>query len=89
MKSLAYPVCNLNGSKAQSLLNENRKASDALRVAQDALREICPHGRDYQCQAPEVYNQARQEHIERQEKLNSLIEELDAIAENLYSQIPS
>lgn len=51
-KSLIIPVVNLNGTSRESLVEDHRKALDALKVAFDALSDIAPHGRDYQTTPP-------------------------------------
>ena len=42
------PNVNMNGTSRKSLVDQRRKVMRALDAAREALREMAPHGRDYQ-----------------------------------------
>jgi uncharacterized protein YukE len=51
-------LINLNGDAPQSILDARRKASEALRALDEAMRDAAPHGRNYATQTD--YLEARQ-----------------------------
>lgn len=74
------PTINLNGSDPKSLSEAYRLAGTKLYDAQDALAETAPHGRDY----PEAdFQAAKKAHIERLEKIQSVIDELGELHEGV------
>lgn len=53
---LVVPTIHLNGSSRERLTGALEKAAEAVRLAQEALTETSPHGRDYYVQAdPTVF----------------------------------
>lgn len=80
MKTLPVPIIHLNGT-GQSLLAELREAADALKVAQEALKNITVHSRDFYVrpdfkEAFEAYYSAA---AERTLALENMYEELAGI----------
>ena len=67
------PLPNINGSSRESLVAARRKAMDAVNTAIAALREVRPHGRDYQT-APDPAEALRTDQKRHNEREGALIE---------------
>jgi len=80
------PVINLNGTSANSLVEEYKTASHALREAINAVQNITVHGRDFQTAADGLYQKARDEQIARLRKLEEVQAELESLREQVYEQ---
>ena len=78
----SWPVVNMNGDSVNTLLDNHRAASDALRVAAEAMAKNAPHGRNYQTGGD--YPIARGEFMDRLEALNDMADEMQNIAMYLY-----
>jgi hypothetical protein len=85
-KFLTLPTIHLNGTSASSLASSLETAVIKLRDAQRALDETSPNARDYYVQGVDVFEKARNEHIERQKKLTSVIDELTEIWSHVMDQ---
>lgn len=86
-KTLTVPGLHLNGSDGPALLQALVAAEHAVHLAGDALAETTPHGRDYYPQGEAAYPQARAEHVDRSKRLDSVREELAALARAVQQQI--
>lgn len=75
---LTYPSRTLSGTHPESLLSIYLDALDALYHARDRLIQAEPNARDYA--SIQSYYGARQEHVRRLEMLETIINELNAIA---------
>lgn len=73
---MIVPTIHLNGSSAESLLDQIETASDRLTVAMDALCAMAPNARDYYPQGDAAYSAAKREHDRRVEKLREVSAEL-------------
>lgn len=80
MTTLKVPSVHLNGTSKQELLNQYRNAYHDIATAIRTLQQACPHGRDYYLQPAGSYEQARIEHVKRLARLESVQDELEAIA---------
>jgi hypothetical protein len=80
-KAIAVPSIHLNGSGKEHLLNEVTEAGSALHAAIDALYAATPNGRDYYTQGPDALRQALAEHTSRLSRLESVLKELQQLAE--------
>jgi hypothetical protein len=80
---LALPTIHLNGTSAQSLLDDIRDAAIAVRAAMDALSRTAPNGRDYYPQGNDALIIASGQHAERMARLRSVYAELQQIGEYL------
>ncbi len=89
---MVAPMVHLNGDTKQTLQTNLINASRAIDKAIEALRETCPHGRNYyRILTPEekkytptfpaAYYQARTEYIARMESLRKVNDELLTIFE--------
>lgn len=76
---MTAPTIHLNGTSGPVLIEQNRAARVALRTALDVLQEARPHGRDYYTQAAGAYERAKDEHLDRMRRLESIIDELEEI----------
>jgi predicted phage tail protein len=45
--TIMRPFVNINSTSRAALVEQRREAMAAIRLAMEALRETCPHGRDY------------------------------------------
>jgi hypothetical protein len=80
MKQLALPFVHGNGSGRKALLEGFSEAHKAVRAAEEALKAIYPHGRDYYPLGGNVYSSAREQMNKRLETLAEIREELETLA---------
>lgn len=83
---LAFPVVNMNGSSAKSLIDALVTALDAVRKAEHLLRAVHPHGRDYQTAPKERYDKAMWQHEARANALARIVMELEQTALDIQRQ---
>lgn len=85
---LEVPTVHLNGTSKQELLLQLREAYRAVNKAKEALRATVPHLRDYYVQdsTDQVYERAREQHNSRHDMLNTVMEQLEAIASAVQDQ---
>jgi len=83
---MQYPQVNLNGTLGAILLRQYLDAADALRAAERRLDEAAPHGRDYQTLDDGAFRRAQDEHLDRKRRLESIIQELLDIAQEIARQ---
>lgn len=79
------PTVHLNGTSKQSLLDGWEEAYTALTLALDKLAQAAPNGRDYYPQdvagqRPALYK-AQDEHRARMQKVQSVMDDLQALCE--------
>jgi hypothetical protein len=84
-KSLTVPTVHLNGTGETGLVEPLRAAYAAIRDALGALNEAAPHGRDYYLTTG-AYERARDEHLDRVRRLESVGDELIALAREIQKQ---
>jgi hypothetical protein len=80
------PVVNLNGEKAESLVNARIAAREAVQAAMKALGECSPNGRDYQTAPKGEFEIARKVYTERFAYLDKLANELEDEAIAIQNQ---
>lgn len=78
--NLIAPTVNLNGSNADRLIEDYIEVMNAIRLAEDLLAGIAPHGRDYQTVPVQEYPLAREQHRRRMVFLASVRADLELIA---------
>ena len=83
---LIVPIIHRNGDTARELLSQVLAAGHAIREAQKALQLACPNARNYYTIVPPTYPQAMREHEARLKKLQSVYQELVAIADGIHDQ---
>jgi hypothetical protein len=81
--ALALPTIHLNGTSAQSLLDDTCDAAFTVKTAIDALARTAPNGRDYYLQGDDAMVIASGQHAERMARLRSVYAELQQIGEYL------
>lgn len=86
MKNLTIPTVHLNGTSAEDLIQQYRKAYRATQDALKALAESAPHGRDYYVQSDGAFEKARKEHESRAERLRAVSDELLELALQVQDQ---
>ena len=80
------PVVNSNGKSAEALIEEYSAVLHALDKTIDAMKQITPHGRDYQTEPREVYDEAVDQHRARMGLLAIMHKEIEGIALAVYDQ---
>lgn len=85
---MTIPTISIGGSTKTSLLNDICNARNTLDDAHKALRVCCPHPRDYQLAQDGDYGRAREEHLDRLHRLQSVYEELEQLAIQIDEQYP-
>lgn len=83
---MIFPTIHLNGTSAESLIDDLMKAYSAIERATDALRRATPNGRDYYPQGAEAINVARDEHVSRLRRLRDVQDEIEQIVEAIDHQ---
>ncbi len=78
-KTIQCPLIHLNGTTADSLIEELNEAYIAIDAALDAMRKIGPNGRDYYPLGPEAMEAATTQHRSRAMRLQNVKDELEAI----------
>lgn len=77
------PTIHLNGTSAESLLEDAldvmRKISELL----DAMQKGAPNARDYYVQGPDAFGKARAEHQWRMEQIQGVYDEYKALAHHI------
>lgn len=76
------PKINLNGTSADTLFLEYRNAQYLVRRAAQALQTCTCHGRDFQCNPADDYNQALYERAEVFAKLEDVLDYCQAWIDN-------
>lgn len=80
---LTLPTIHLNGTSKAQLFEAVFAALDAIAVARAALQASAPNGRDYYPQGDLAIRQALAEHMTRVRMLDTVYDELHAIAEHV------
>lgn len=83
---MMLPTIHMNGTSARTLLDDIEEASNALLIAQNALRAMSPNGRDYYPQGPDAIQTAIDEHQARIDRVRGVREELNTLAEAIHAQ---
>jgi hypothetical protein len=81
------PKINLNGTNAQSLVNEYIDVHHMLTTAKRFLSKATLHGRDFQCNDPDDFNQAQFERAEVAAKIDDGIDFCEAWINNAMGSI--
>jgi len=81
------PVINLNGSSAQTLVEEYKAAYTAIRVAYEAVQQVTVHGRDFQTAPEGTYEKARAEQTARLTKLQEVEDDMAELARLVQQQV--
>ena len=69
------PVISLNGTSADSMVEDRRKVMEALMDAMQVMTALMPHGRDYP-NAAEQFRADRDLHCARQQALLDMHDEI-------------
>ncbi len=77
---LMVPTVHLNGTSFAGLHDPLVRAGQAIGGAIADLAECAPHGRDYYVQGDDAYAKARDEHLSRVARLQSVLEEVKVLA---------
>jgi hypothetical protein len=83
---LMIPSVHMNGTSRKDLLQQLEHASRAIGEAMEALREACPHDRDYYVQGPTAGPAAREQHRNRLRKLGAVQAEIETIYEGVVDR---
>jgi len=80
---MTRPTIHLNGTSLGQLIEDNERASSAIRDAIEVMSETGPNARDYYPQGDAAIAAAIAEHRARLDKLREVLTELEAIGEYL------
>lgn len=83
---LTVPTIHLNGTSFAGLHGPLARAGEAIGAAIGGLAECAPHGRDYYLQGEGAYPKARDEHLSRVARLQSVLDELKVLARQVQKQ---
>ena len=81
------PTIHLNGTSAETLLDQYQTAASALRQAAETLIDAHPNARDYYPQGADAFREALLEHSERLVLIRRVMNDLDLLAEQVQNQI--
>lgn len=84
--SYVLPIVNLNGASARDLMEQQLEVKRALDKLNHALREACPHPRDFQLSPEGDYDKAMAIHREELDVVSKLYIRHDAMLEGIYQQ---
>jgi len=84
---LKIPTIHLNGSNGETLFEEVSSAHEAIRTALEKLEAGAPNARDYYVQGNKEFEQARNQHCMRSNKLRDVMKELDEIRVGIREQL--
>ena len=79
---MILPTIHLNGTGAEDLLTGYRAAMESVGDALDVMMKARPNARDYYVQSDGAFRQATQEQTAREQKLQSVYDELLALAQH-------
>jgi hypothetical protein len=77
---LTVPSVHLNGTSFAGLHDPLVRAGSDISSAIGSLAECAPHGRDYYIQGENAYAKARDEHLSRIARLQSVLDEIKVLA---------
>lgn len=83
---LVMPIVHLNGTSAESLLEERGNAWNAINEAYAALRRMAPNARDYYPGQPGLFEQAVAQHTRRLQALHDVMDELEMECDSIADQ---
>ena len=84
--SNTFPVVNMNGDRAETLIAQAQKVSEALREAKAAIQEAFPHGRNFQNNPAGDYDKAREEAYAMLAALDTLSQYYYRLTDNVCDQ---
>ncbi len=84
---MMVPTIHLNGTSGEELVRQMSTLARSLRDVLQALQDATPHGRDYYpqddvrgvCGQGAAFMTARQEHISRYNRIESVLNEVEAM----------
>jgi hypothetical protein len=82
---LILPTIHINGTSKEQLYEDLCNALYAVSAAREAVQAAAPNGRDYYTQSGNALQQALAQHAERLRALQTVYDELEAIAEHIQS----
>lgn len=85
-RNVSIPTIHMNGTSAESLINDAMAAYQAVGKALDAMRHVTPNLRDYYIKGDEAGQEARDQHQQRVMKLSDVREDLEAIIIGIQDQ---
>ena len=85
-RTIQCPMIHMNGTSADSLIEDLDAAYTAVGAALDAMRNVGPNGRDYYPLGPEAMEAAQTQHRDRAMRLQTVRDELEAIIGAIEAQ---
>lgn len=86
--NLIIPIIHSNGTSRRMLNDQWSGAYASLQEAYGKLQESSPHMRDFyiQTDGQKVYNKACEQHMARLQKVQDVMDELEALSIGVYAQ---
>jgi hypothetical protein len=81
-----YPILNLNGTDGPTLEEWHRRVLTKFDELIEEIKNVEPHGRDYQLNNPRDYRIARADHIVRLERIEDLRRKYARLFANICEQ---
>lgn len=85
-RNVSIPTIHMNGTSAESLINDAMAAYQAVGKALDAMRHVTPNLRDYYIKGEKAGLKARNDHAARQKMLSDIREDLETIITGIQDQ---
>lgn len=79
-KTLNVPAVHMNGSSAETMVEDLCEAYKAIGDAIDKLKQCCPNARDFYVQELGTFEKAKDQHMDRMRALTNVQNELSALA---------
>ena len=80
------PTLHMNGDSFVTLFEGHCEVAELLRETLSSLRANAPNARNYYVQGSDAFACARDEHMERVRKIESVLSDVEAILESLVNQ---
>jgi len=77
------PTIHLNGTSCQELMDQIVNVERAGRKMLQALYDASPNGRDYYTQGDNAFHEVQSEHQDRVKRIQSVIDEIQEIADSI------
>lgn len=85
--TMVAPTINNNGDNGEALLERHKEARRAIEAAIKAMREIAPHGRNYQTQPDSCLRFASEAYHLRLQALQEISSDVYGVAIAIFGQI--
>ena len=85
-RTIQCPMIHMNGTSADSLIEDLDAAYTAVGAALDAMRNVGPNGRDYYPLEAGAWERAREQHSARLSAIRAVLTDVERMAEYLAAE---